>query len=200
MKILVNTLKNGKDHKLISYQVLSNSPSENSRYLVIDAEYLPYREGFYQELAWNEDKEVFEFIYVKKPESQEDIMMKKIAEQQKKITELTLYLAKKESGASQQQEELPEPPDESDDDVEIKPSISKASHRPDITETGSSEIPSEQDNNISETLSDNNDLTNTKKMLDLAGSLDEMEDPEADIPELPEDKKDKSNESDTKEP
>ena len=134
MKILVNAVANGRDYNMLNYQILSTSPATDVRYMVIDAEYLPYREGFYQNLEWDSDKEVFKFVYVEKPKSREEIMLERIAAQQKAITELAIQIAKG-GGQSSPQEDIPAPP--SDDEViDIKPARSGAKV-PDSTSTPS---------------------------------------------------------------
>lgn len=89
MKILVTTMKNNDDKKVISTQFLPNE-TENIKYELIELEPLPEKEGYTQEVIYDKKSKSYKLHYVEIPKSELEIVREELKKTNKALQEFLL--------------------------------------------------------------------------------------------------------------
>lgn len=77
MKILVTTMKNNDDKKIVSTQVLSQE-TENIKHELIELEPLPEKEGYTQVVRYDKEKRQYKLEYEEIPKTPEELLEERL--------------------------------------------------------------------------------------------------------------------------
>lgn len=83
MKILVTTMKNNDDKKIVSTQFLSQE-TDSVKHELIELEVLPNKEGYTQEIIYDKEKQQYKMQYKEIPKSEEEMTLNALKEQARK--------------------------------------------------------------------------------------------------------------------
>ena len=77
MKILVTTMRNDDDKKIVSTQFLSEE-TENIKHELIELEPLPEKEGYTQVVRYDKEKRQYELEYEEIPKTPEELIEERL--------------------------------------------------------------------------------------------------------------------------
>lgn len=77
MKILVTTMKNNDDKKIVSTQFLSQE-TDSVKHELIELEVLPNKEGYTQEIIYDKEKQQYKLEYEEIPKTPEELLEERL--------------------------------------------------------------------------------------------------------------------------
>lgn len=92
MKLLITTMKNNDDKKIVSTQFLSEE-TENIKHELIELAPLPEKEGYTQELVYDKESKSYKLYYVEIPKSETEKLREELEMAKGSIVELTQMIA-----------------------------------------------------------------------------------------------------------
>lgn len=89
MKILITTMRNDDDKKIISTQYLSQE-TDSIKHELIELEVLPDKEGYTQEVIYDKAKQQYKMQYKEIPKSELEIVREELKKTNKALQEFLL--------------------------------------------------------------------------------------------------------------
>ncbi|MGP1448145.1 MAG: hypothetical protein ACTTKQ_00445 [Filifactor alocis] len=88
MKILITTMRNDYDKKIVSTQFLSET--ENIKHELIELEPLPEKEGYTQEVIYDKKSKSYKLHYVEIPKTETEKLREELKKTNKALQEFLL--------------------------------------------------------------------------------------------------------------